>query len=124
MTVRAKLNNLRIAPRKVRLVANLIKGKKMDQAQAILEVIPKRAARPISKLLKSALADAENNFHLDKDDLFVSNVIVNEGRKLKRWRARSRGQAFTIQKKTSHVILELNKGTENNSKSNKLKKKK
>ena len=107
MVVKASLNNLRIAPRKVRLVADLIRGKRVDFAQAILGVIVKKAAQPISKLLQSAVANAENNFHLDKDNLYISKIMVNEGRKLRRWRARSRGQAFEIQKKTSHIILEL-----------------
>lgn len=107
MVVKAKLNNLRIAPRKVRLVADLIRGKNVDWAQSVLEMIVKRAAKPMSKLLKSAVANAENNFHLDKDNLYISKIMVNEGRKLKRWRARSRGRAFEIQKKTSHIILEL-----------------
>ena len=107
MIVKASLNNLRVSPRKVRLVSDLIRGKKVDLAQAILEMIVKRAARPLSKLLHSAVADAENNFHLDKDNLYISKIVVNEGRKLKRWRARSRGQAFNIQKKTSNIILEL-----------------
>jgi len=128
MTVRAKLNNLRIAPRKVRLVADLIRGRKVDEAQAVLETIIKRAAKPLSKLLKSAIANAENNFNLDKDSLYISKIIVNEGRKIKRWRARSRGRAFEIQKKTSHIILELdnlkNRGiSQNKSSKNEIKKK-
>ena len=107
MKVLAKLNYLRMAPRKVRLVADLIRGKTVEKAQTILNFLPKKAARPLLKLLDSAIANAHHNFQLEKDNLYVSKVRVDEGPKLKRWRPRARGQAFEIQKKTSHITLIL-----------------
>jgi large subunit ribosomal protein L22 len=107
MKVTAKLRYLRIAPRKVRLVADLIRGKTVEQAQTILNFVRKRATRPLLKLLNSAIANAHHNFQLEKNNLYISEIRVDEGPKLKRWRPRARGQAFEIQKKTSHVTLVL-----------------
>ncbi|MFH1820551.1 MAG: 50S ribosomal protein L22 [Candidatus Nealsonbacteria bacterium] len=107
MPVKAKVSYLRIAPRKVRLVADLIRGKKAIDAKNILGFTTKKAAEPILKLLNSALANAKNNLKIETDNLFVSKIEVNEGPKLKRWRPRARGRAFEIQKKTSHVNLIL-----------------
>jgi len=111
--VKAKLNYLRISPRKVRLVADLIRGKRVIEAQNILDFTLKRAAKPLKKLLNSAVANAEHNFHLKKEDLYIASLQVNEGPKLKRWRARARGRAVEIQKKTSHITLILQKQTDN-----------
>ncbi len=105
MEVKAKLNYLRIAPRKVRLVADLIRGKSVKDAQALLNFSLKKAAFPLKKLLNSARENAKNNFHLDEDTLYISEIKVDEGPKLKRWRARARGRAAEIQKKSSHVTL-------------------
>jgi len=107
MEVNAKLQNLRIAPRKVRLVADLIRGKKLDEAQTILGFTRKRGSLSLLKLLGQALNNAKNNFQLDPSNLFISKILVNEGPKLKRWRPRSRGQASPIQKKTSHILIVL-----------------
>jgi len=107
MPITAKLNYLRIAPRKVRLVADLIRGKSVEEAQTILNFVRKRATKPLLKLLKQALANAHHNFQLAKDTLYISEIRVDEGPKLKRWRPRARGQASEIQKKTSHVTLVL-----------------
>ena len=107
MKVSASLRYLRIAPRKVRLVTDLIRGKSVEEAQTILNFVRKRATKPLLKLLKSAIANAHHNFQLAKDNLYISEIKVDEGPKLKRWRPRARGQAFEIQKKTSHVILVL-----------------
>jgi len=107
MPVTVRLRYLRIAPRKVRLVASLIRGKKATEAESILKFTIKRAARPLLKLLNSAVAAATHDFQMEKPNLYISKVLVDEGPKLKRWRARSRGQAFEIQKKTSHVTLVL-----------------
>lgn len=108
MQVTAQLNNLRIAPRKVRLVAGLIKGKDAIVAQQQLNFLTKRTSDPLSKLLQSALHNAENNFSLLKENLFILDVIVNEGMKLKRFKPKAMGQAAPIQRKTSRikVILE------------------
>jgi large subunit ribosomal protein L22 len=103
----AKLYYLRIAPRKVRLVADLIRGKKAEEAQTILNFTNKRAAQPLLKLLKQAMSNAKNKFQTELLDLYISKIIVDEGPKLKRWMPRARGSAFEIQKKTSHIILEL-----------------
>src|SRR4030066_233417 len=100
MQVTAKLRYLNIAPRKVRLVADLIRGKSAEEAQAILNFTVKRATKPLEKLLKSALANAKNNFQLETSNLHISKILVDEGPKLKRYMPRARGQAYEIQKKT------------------------
>lgn len=105
--VNAQLNNLRIAPRKVRAVANLVKGKSVNEAISQLEYFVRKPANPIKKLINSAIANAENNFNMVKDNLFVKSIIVNEGIKLKRFRAKGFGRAAMIQKKTSHIKLIL-----------------
>jgi large subunit ribosomal protein L22 len=107
MEIVSKLRYLKIAPRKVRLVADLIRGKKVEKAQTVLNFTPKRAGLPLMKLLKQALSNAKNNFQLDPVNLYISKITVDEGPKYKRWRARSRGRADQIQKKTSHVTLIL-----------------
>jgi len=107
MAVTAKLRYLRIAPRKVRLVADLIKGKKVQDAQNILNFTVRKSAQPLLKLLNSAVASASHNFQMEPTNLYISKVLVNEGPKLKRWRPRARGQAFEIQKKTSHITIVL-----------------
>ena len=107
MEVVAKLNYLRISARKVRLVADLIRGKKVEKAQNILKFVAKRATLPLSKLLKSAMANAKNNFGLDENNFYISKILVNDGPKLKRFMPRARGQAYEIQKKTSHIVLVL-----------------
>ncbi len=107
MPVTAKLRYLRIAPRKVRLVADLVRGKSIEEAQTILNFLTKKAAEPLSKLLKQGIANAKNNFQIAETNLYISKILVDEGPKYKRWRARARGRADEIQKKTSHVILVL-----------------
>jgi large subunit ribosomal protein L22 len=107
MSVTAKIRYLRIAPRKVRLVADLIRGKSVEEAQTILSFTTKKATLPLSKLLNQAVANARNNFQLDPANLFISKITVDEGPKYKRWMARARGQASEIQKKTSHITLIL-----------------
>ena len=105
--VTAQLRNLHIAPRKVRLVAELLKGKPAEEARTLLNFTVKRAAKPILKLLNSAVANAKNNFKLDTANLFISKIEVNEGPKYKRMRPRARGQGYEIQKKTSHINIVL-----------------
>lgn len=107
MAVTVKLKYLRIAPRKVRLVADMIRKKKIEEAQNFLNFTTKKAAKPLLKLLKTAVADARHNFQLDPDNLYISKITIDEGPKLKRWRPRSRGMVYEIQKRTSHVILVL-----------------
>jgi len=107
MPVQAQLRHLRIAPRKVRLIADAIRGEQVSTAQTILNFTTKKAALSLLKLLNSAVANAKNNLKLDPSNLFISKIEVNEGPKLKRWRPRARGRAYEIQKKTSHIILVL-----------------
>lgn len=120
----AKLRHLRIAPRKVRLVVDLIRGKKATEAQTLLKFLPKRASLPIAKLLKSALASAKNNLQLDENNLYISKITVDEGPKLKRWQPRARGQAYEIQKKTSHITIILDEIEKKPKKKRKAKKEK
>lgn len=103
----AKLNYLRIAPRKVRLIADLIRGKKVQSAQSILSFANQKAAQVMLKLLNQAVSNAKNNLKLDETDLYISKITVDEGPKLKRFRPRARGSAFEIQKKTSHILINL-----------------
>jgi large subunit ribosomal protein L22 len=107
MEIKAKLNYLRIAPRKVRSVADLIRGKEIKEAEAQLKFVFRRAADPILRLLKSAIANAKSNFNVDKENLFIKEIFVNEGVPYKRWRPMSRGRAYPILKRTSHVIISL-----------------
>ncbi len=107
MEVSAKLRYLNIAPRKIRLVADLIRGKSVEQAQMILNFTIKKGAKPLQKLLKSALANAKNSFQLEESNLYISKILVDEGPKFKRYMPRARGQAYEIQKKTSHVTILL-----------------
>lgn len=107
MPIIAKLRYLRIAPRKVRLVADLIRGKSVDEAQTVLDFTVKKVARPLLKLLRQAISNAKHNFQLEESNLYISKILVDEGPKLKRWRARARGIAFHIQKKASHITLVL-----------------
>ncbi len=105
MLITVKLKYLRIAPRKVRLVADLIRGKKLEEAQTILNFTIKRASNPLLKLLKQAEANAKNNFQMEPSNLFISKIMVNEGPKYKKWEPRARGQAYEIQEKTSHIEI-------------------
>ena len=107
MTIKAKLNYLRISPRKVRIVAREIKGMDVEAAEAYLKGVRKRAARPLLKLLKSAVANAKHNFNLEKDGLFIATIQVNQGPSLKRWRPAAFGRAHPLKKRSSHVLLEI-----------------
>lgn len=105
--ITASLKNHRIAPRKVRLIADMIRGKKVTDAEAILKHIVKKAKSPLGDLLDSAIANAKNNFKLEKDNLYVKEIAVNQGYVLKRSMPVSRGSAHPIKKRTSHVNLVL-----------------
>lgn len=107
MNITAKLGKLRIAPRKVRLIADMIRGKSVEEAQTILNFTVKKASLPFLKLLNQAVANAKNSFQLDSSNLYISKVFVDEGQKYKRWIARARGSANEIQKKTSRITLVL-----------------
>ncbi len=105
MEVRAIARHIRMSPRKVRLVGNAIKGKSVREAMAALELIPNKAGDPIAKAVKSAAANAENNYNLSTDDLYVVQVVADPGRSLKRFRARARGRAAPIIKRSSHITV-------------------
>jgi len=107
MSVKAKLRYLRIAPRKVRLVADLIRGKSVDEAVAILNFVRKRSVPPMLKLLNQAVDSAVNTYQLKKEDLYISKILVDEGPKYKRWIPRAQGRTNEIQKKTSHITIVL-----------------
>lgn len=103
--IKAQLNNLRLAPRKVRAVSNLLKGKNILDAIAQLEAIVKRPGLPVMKLLKSAIANAENNHNMVKENLYIKSIRVDEGVKLKRFKPKGFGRVSPIEKKTSHIEL-------------------
>ena len=105
MEARAYLKYLRISPRKVKIVLDLIRGKDTDTAMAILKNTNKIASESLMKLLKSAVANAEHNFHMDASNLYVSECFVCPGPILKRIMPRAQGRAFRINKRTSHVTL-------------------
>lgn len=111
MKVTTKLRYLRIAPRKVRLVTTLIRRKEVKKAKTILNFTVKKGARPLLKLLETAIADARNNFQLNSDNLYISKITVDQGPTHKRWKPRSRGMANPIHKKTSHITLVLDEIT-------------
>ncbi len=103
----AKVTHVRIAPRKVRVVIDLIRNKPVGVAIGILKNTPKVASPVVEKLLKSAMANAENNHNMDIDKLYVSEVYADQGPTLKRVRPRAQGRAYRINKKTSHITLKL-----------------
>ena len=104
---RAVAKYIRISSRKVQVVIDLIRGKKVDQALAILMYTPKSASPVVEKLLNSAIANAENNLGLDRENLYVAEVYANQGPTLKRYRPRAQGRAYRIRKRTSHVTIIL-----------------
>ncbi len=106
-TVTAQLKNLRQSPRKVRLVVGVVKGKGVLKALQQLEFIIRRPAQPISKLIRSAIANAENNFNMVASNLYIKEFYVDEGVKLKRFQPKAMGAVGEIQKKTSHIHLVL-----------------
>lgn len=107
MEVKAQARFVRIAPRKVRVVMDLIRGKDTAEALSILSFIPKQASGIIKKVLHSALANAEHNHELDRDGLYISRAYVDEGPTLKRFRPRAFGRAARIRKRTSHLTIVL-----------------
>ncbi len=107
MEVRAQAKYIRMSPRKVRLVANMIKGLKVDEALVQLQFNKKAAGLPVAKLVKSAISNAEENNKLRRDNLFVKDITVDGGPVLKRWMPKAFGRATTIRKKMSHITLVL-----------------
>jgi ribosomal protein L22 len=110
--VRAKARYVRVAPRKARLVADQIRGLPVDEARTLLAFSSRGAARDLLRLLDSAAANAEANHELVADDLRIAAISVDEGPTLKRWRARARGRATPIHKRTSHLSVALTPTTD------------
>lgn len=105
MQAKAVAKTVRIAPRKVRLVIDLIRGKDVGEAIAILKHTQRGASPVVEKVLNSAIANAEHNYEMDVDNLYVSEAFVNEGVTLKRFRPRAQGRASQINKRTSHITV-------------------
>lgn len=103
----AKLKHLRMSPRKVRLVADLVRGLTVEEAEKQLRFSVKKAATPILKLLNSAVANTKQDSDLTKENLYIARIVVEAGRPLKRWRPRAMGRATPIMKRTSHITLSL-----------------
>lgn len=103
----AKVTHVRIAPRKVRVVIDLIRNKPVGVAIGILKNTPKVASPVVEKLLMSAMANAENNHNMDVEKLYISEIYADQGPTLKRVRPRAQGRAYRINKKTSHITLKL-----------------
>jgi len=105
MEARAKARYIRVTPRKARRVVDLIRGMPADQAQATLKFAPQSASDPVGKVLASAIANAEQQSHLEASSLVVSKAWVDEGPTLKRFRPRAQGRGYRIEKKTSHITV-------------------
>ncbi len=110
--ITAELNHLRIAPRKVRSVVDMIRGQDVDAAKAQMKYLVRRSAGPLEKLLNSAVASAKNNHGLDESQLYIKEIVVDEGMKLKRYKPKGFGMTMPIQKKTSHVRVVLDELSE------------
>ena len=107
ISARAELKHARISARKVKIVADLIRGKDVGEALAIMQFTPKASSETLMKLLKSAIANAENNHHMDGTKLYVSEIYANQGPTLKRIRPAAKGSAVRIRKRTSHITIIL-----------------
>ncbi|MCC7105250.1 MAG: 50S ribosomal protein L22 [Chloroflexi bacterium] len=105
MEARASVKGVQISPQKVRLVLDVIRGKPVDEAEAILRYLPHKAAGLVGKVLKSAVANADNNYNLDIAELYVSHASADGAGMLKRWRPRARGRVNRILKRSSHITL-------------------
>ncbi len=101
---------VRVSPRKARAVLDLVRGKPVDRALAILRFLPNAAARPVGKVLESAVANATHNFDLDGDSLYVAQAFADEGPTMKRVHPRARGQAFPILKRMAHITVVVKQG--------------
>lgn len=111
--VTAQLNNLRVSPRKVRLVTDQVRGLNVEKALVVLEYNLKKPADIVAKLVRSALASAENNFNLNRKDLVISEIQVGEDKTLKRWIPRAYGRASKILKRTSKIKIVLTEDMKN-----------
>jgi large subunit ribosomal protein L22 len=107
LEVRAEAKWVRISPRKARLVAEHIRGRSVPEARSVLAFTPREAARELDKVLRSAVANAESQHQLSDERLYVSAAYVDEGPRMKRWRARARGRVARIKKRTCHITVKL-----------------
>ena len=105
MEVKAVAKNVRLTPRKVRLVLDLVRGKDVKEALAILKFTPRNTAPVVSKLIKSAVANATNNHQMNEEKLYVKTIYADEARVLKRWMPRAKGAASQILKRSSHITV-------------------
>jgi large subunit ribosomal protein L22 len=103
----ARARYVRATPMKVRRVVDLVRGRSAEEALAILQFAPQAASEPVAKVIKSAMANAENNLDLDPETLWISKAYVDEGPTLKRFRPRAQGRAYRIRKRTSHITIEV-----------------
>ena len=112
-TARATARFVRVTPMKARRVVDLVRGKSVSEALAILQYAPQAASEPVAKVVASAAANAENNFGLDRDTLVISQAWADEGPTMRRFRPRAQGRAFHVRKRTSHitVVVESQKGS-------------
>ena len=108
MEVKAKAKNIRMSARKVRLAIDVVRGLNTNEALNQLKFMKKREAKPVAKLLNSAVANAANNFELDKDNLYIKEIRADEGAPLKRWMPKAHGRATPILKRSSHISIVLN----------------
>jgi large subunit ribosomal protein L22 len=112
MQAKAILRGFRMSPQKVRLVADVVRGKRVDQAMAILKNMPHKAAGEVYRTVASAAANAENNFQMDRDDLVVKTIMVDEGPARRKAEFRARGRVNMIRKRTSHITVIVDDGQE------------
>jgi large subunit ribosomal protein L22 len=107
MEVKGSAKHLKITPKKMRLVVDVVRGMSVDRAESQLHFVPRKASAIILKALHSVVASAEHNFNLKKDNLFIKKIIVNEGPSLERWTPKAFGRATPIKKRTSHLEITL-----------------
>lgn len=96
---------IRVSSRKMKFICDMVRGKNLDEALTLLKFTPKKGAKVLEKVVTSAAANAENNFNMDRDNLYIAEVYANQGPTLKRWRPRAQGRAFQILKRTSHISV-------------------
>lgn len=112
MEVRAVAKYIRMSPQKVRLVVDLVRGRDVDEALDILRFTPKAAAKPVAKVIRSAVANAEENYGLAREDLYIAHIVADEGPTLKRGRFAARGRFKPILKRSSHITVVLSEREE------------
>jgi large subunit ribosomal protein L22 len=105
MQVRAIARNIDISPRKMRLVTDAVKGLRVNEALPILDFLPNGGARPVKKVIQSAAANAENNYNLDPDQLYILNIVTDEGRRIRRFKPRSHGRLARFVRRYCHVTV-------------------